>query len=243
MICTTAGVFPHINDCTKYYRCLTIFGLGIYKYEFSCPTNYFFNAASGICTKDKTVCKDEKFKCNAAGVFADPFEPRTFYRCIWNLLNGFYQSRHECGKQEVFDSIKKRCEKVIVHKPNKDSDSETNESSESSKSSEKPYENEDESEKDDKKDGKDDNTKEEEENEDSSERNESQEDSKDKSKENEKKKEFKCTEEGAFADPKEDNKYYICTYKNKEKNKFKKNHLKCEKKYVFDDDEGKCVRN
>lgn len=240
MICTTAGVFRHINDCSKYYRCLQIFGLGIYKYDFTCPTNYFFDATSGKCTKDRTVCKDEKFKCNAAGVFADPFEPRTFYRCIKNLFNGFYQSRHECSKKEVFDSIKKRCQKVAEPKPIKDSDGEANESNEGSKSSEKPK---DESDNDDKKDRDEDNTKEEEENADSSERNESQEDSKDKSKENEKKKEFKCTEEGTFADPKEDNKYYICTYKNKEKNKFKKNHLKCEKKYVFDDDEGKCVRN
>ncbi|KAG4069906.1 hypothetical protein HA402_009169 [Bradysia odoriphaga] len=73
----------------------------------------------------------------------------------------------------------------------------------------------------------------------SEERNESKKDVKAKSK----KKNFKCTIEGTFADPKEDNRYYICTYKHKEKNKFEKIHMKCEKKHVFDDDEGKCVED
>lgn len=232
MACHTAGVFAHTNDCSKYYRCLKIFGLGIYKYDFTCPTNYFFDATSGICTKDQSVCKDNKFKCNATGVFADPFDNKSFYWCINNLFGGYYQSRHECRKQEVFDSIRKRCEKIADLKPGKDDDKEENASNKSSENVDSAEHDESE---EDRKDKSKENSK------DKSKEDKSNEDSKDKSKEKEK--EFKCTEEGTFADPKQDNKYYICTYKNKEKNKFKHNHLKCDKKHVFDDEEGKCVRD
>ncbi|KAG4079584.1 hypothetical protein HA402_011535 [Bradysia odoriphaga] len=240
MVCTSSGVFPHINDCSKYYRCIKVFALGLYKYDFTCPTKYFFDAKSGKCTKDQTVCKGKKFECSSVGVFADPLDSRTFYWCIKSLFGGFHQSTHKCHKREVFSPINKRCEKVIER--DDDSDSETNESKEGSKSTKWPNTEEDRdshSEKEDKNDNDEDNTKEEEN--DSREKNESKEVSEDKSKEKEKKKGFKCTEEGTFADPKKDNKYYICTYKNKEKNKFDKAHMKCEKRQVFDEDEGKCV--
>lgn len=235
MTCTKAGLFPHTSDCNKYYLCVEIRGVGIYKYDFDCPVTYVFDASSGKCSKDRKACQDKKFKCSAAGRFTDPFEPRIYYWCIKSLFGGFEQYRFECRKGQVFDADKNRCENLTPNKPDKNS----NESKEKNKSKEKPNSNSDEERDDNDRD--EDNTKEEENVDSAEQNNASREDNKDKSKEREK--EFECTEEGTFADPKQENKYYICTYKNKEKGKFKKDHFKCERRYVFDADEGKCVRD
>ncbi|OXA44699.1 Transcription elongation regulator 1 [Folsomia candida] len=46
--CTTEGTFPS-EDCSKYYRCITLDGV-LRKYIMTCPENTFFNATSLLCT-------------------------------------------------------------------------------------------------------------------------------------------------------------------------------------------------
>lgn len=95
--CTRAGVFPHEDDCRRYYTCIPAYTGWVQKLFF-CPFRKMYNERNSQC---ENPCNwvQTLFKCKKEGRFPDRTNCQAFYECI------------KITSEKDFRMIKRKCPK------------------------------------------------------------------------------------------------------------------------------------
>nr|XP_019544806.2 uncharacterized protein LOC109415394 [Aedes albopictus] len=104
--CSTAGRFPDSGDCRSYYTCLQL-PLGLSQLHSSCLFGMAFDPITQRCSSNQSPCQTD-FSCSTVGVFPDPQDRTSYYRCQRN--GSGYESFHmKCGIGQRFNVRQGRC--------------------------------------------------------------------------------------------------------------------------------------
>ncbi|CAD7089852.1 unnamed protein product [Hermetia illucens] len=114
-VCPGAGFFPDTSDETKFYYCFSDGKGGYIPVDLNCGAGAKFIANLGGCgipTPDEvptTTEANSDFKCSVEGAFADPDSDSNFYFCFPNGEGGFIPITLSCGADQVFDADLLEC--------------------------------------------------------------------------------------------------------------------------------------
>lgn len=112
LVCLTPGIFPHPDDCSKYYKCKfrsihRDFDLIL----FNCPIGYAYSSSRKRCVKSDTCNGSldlEAFACIEAGRFPVEGSCTDYYECR-SKGDELYLNMKTCPLMKLFDRQSGRC--------------------------------------------------------------------------------------------------------------------------------------
>lgn len=214
----------------------------MHEFQVECPVGWVFHPIELVCTKDLTACAEPPFVCDAVGHFLDKFDQSRYHICSEDENDSITHTSAQCAYGKIFDEHSKKCIFPVADMSAMLNSADENTSSDSDESNKKDNQSKDRDSNEEKKDTKSkDEEKKNEKKKNKKNKDQQKNDSEDDSNNEESQeseidshdKDFECSSLGRFADAGNERKYYICDWKDEANNKFKKHHLKCEKKYKF----------
>lgn len=112
LICLTPGIFPHPDDCSKYYKCKW---RSLYRnfnlIQFNCPPGYGYSSLKRKCIKSND-CKSsldlKPFSCIETGKFPVEDNCKDYYECR-SKGDEIFLDIKSCPFMKSFDRESARC--------------------------------------------------------------------------------------------------------------------------------------
>lgn len=103
--CTGVGIYPDPSNCQVYHNCLEV---GVDNSDpYICPTDYVFNAATGLCRRKRNAADCVQIKCPAGIGFGTYGTSKTYYAfCYFTATNTRAIAVFKCSDGATFDGSK-----------------------------------------------------------------------------------------------------------------------------------------